>query len=106
MPKLFCERCSKEMEDSNFYTYKNGKKTGGLKLFLNDTFGTTAICISNAMHYYSGNTSWNPMYESTIKNGSLGFKSTMSLWGSEEIMSTKEVVKDIWMKYIYPYMER
>ena len=27
MPKLFCEKCNKEMEDSNFYTYKNGNKT-------------------------------------------------------------------------------
>lgn len=27
MPKLICQKCNREMEDGNFYTYKNGKKT-------------------------------------------------------------------------------
>ena len=27
MPKIFCEKCNKEMEDTQFYTYKDGRKT-------------------------------------------------------------------------------
>ena len=27
MAKYFCDKCGKEMEEINFYTYKDGRKT-------------------------------------------------------------------------------
>lgn len=42
---------------------------GGLKLFLNDSFGTLSVGIANTTHYYRGNNTWNAMYSAEMENG-------------------------------------
>lgn len=91
--------------ESFWLFYRNGKKISGLKLFLNDSFGTCNIGISNTTHYYSGNTSWNAMYSAELADGKLGFKATMSLFGNSGILDVDGVVKDIWTRHIQPYID-
>ena len=80
MPKLFCERCSKEMEDSNFYTYKNGKKTELCKKCLTahiDAFDeTTFLWVLEKMDLPYIPAEWNILRDKDYqKKGALKFES-------------------------------
>ena len=91
--------------ESFFQFYHNGRKIGGLKLFLSDSLGSTNIGIANTTHYYSGNNTWNAMYSANVENGKIYFKETLSLGRNNGKMNVEDVVKDIWMKHIQPHIE-
>lgn len=80
MPKIFCEKCNKEMEDSNFYTYKNGKKTELCKKCLTmhiDAFDeTTFLWVLEKMDLPYIPVEWNSLRDKDYqKKGALKFES-------------------------------
>ena len=80
MPKVFCEKCNKEMEDSNFYTYKNGKKTELCKKCLTmhiDAFDeTTFLWVLEKMDLPYIPVEWNSLRDKDYqKKGALKFES-------------------------------
>lgn len=80
MPKLFCEKCNKEMEDSNFYTYKSGKKTELCKKCLTmhiDAFDeTTFLWVLEKMDLPYIPVEWNSLRDKDYqKKGALKFES-------------------------------
>lgn len=81
MPKLFCEKCNKEMEDSNFYTYKSGKKTELCKKCLTmhiDAFDeTTFLWVLEKMDLPYIPAEWNILRDKDYqKKGALKFDSS------------------------------
>ena len=80
MPKIFCEKCNKEMEDTNFYTYKSGKKTELCKKCLTmhiDAFDeTTFLWLLEKMDLPYIPAEWNILRDKDYeKKGALKFKS-------------------------------
>lgn len=80
MPKLFCEKCNKEMEDGNFYTYKSGKKTELCKKCLTmhlDAFNErTFLWLLEKLDLPYIPTEWNSLRDKDYeKKGVLKFKS-------------------------------
>lgn len=80
MPKLFCEKCNKEMEDTNFYTYKNGKKTELCKKCLTmhiDAFDeSTFLWVLEKMDLPYIPAEWNVLRDKDYqKKGALKFES-------------------------------
>ena len=81
MPKLFCEKCNKEMEDSNFYTYKSGKKTELCKKCLTmhiDAFNeSTFLWVLEKMDLPYIPAEWNNLRDKDYqKKGALKFDSS------------------------------
>ena len=80
MPKLFCEKCNKEMEDGNFYTYKSGKKTELCKKCLTmhiDAFNEqTFLWLLEKLDLPYIPAEWNSLRDKDYeKKGALKFKS-------------------------------
>ena len=88
-----------------FQFYKNGKLVRNVKIFLNSISGAVEnLCISLDCNLY-GNNSWNEMYSVEMSEGELKFRSIMSHLGQSGLMNVNEVVKDIWTRYVQPYVE-
>lgn len=84
--------------------YKNGMYKTGLKISLENQFGTLQIGIStNQLNFTSGH-SWNGLYSYTIVNGELKLKATMNLWGDNGAMDVSGVVRDIWEHYMVMHL--
>ena len=80
MPKLTCEKCHKEMEDSNFYTYKNGSKTELCKkcltMHINAFDETTFLWVLEKMDLPYIPAEWNVLRDKDYqKKGEAKFKS-------------------------------
>lgn len=84
--------------------YKEGKSVTGLKISLTDSFGGLNIGISNSRYSLGASTSWDGMYRPKEKNGVLVLEPTLSIGISQTDMGPQEVVKDIWMRYVMPYL--
>ena len=84
--------------------YRRGESVTGLKISLTDSFGSLNIGISNSSYSFGSSTSWNGLYSPKKKNGSLVLKSTFSIGNVPDDMGPQEVVKDIWMRYVMPYL--
>ena len=88
-----------------FYQFYNqGNLIKNLKLFLDNSFGTMNIGLSNDLHSFGNSHSWNAMYTVKSSNGQLFLLSTLSYNNSQEMMTSEDVVKDIWTTYITPYL--
>lgn len=86
--------------------YKNGNQVRALKLFLGNSLGGKENNIGVSCERYStGNNSFNGMFSPKVENGQLMLYSMFSMSG-QKIMSVEEVVKEIWISYIQPYIER
>ena len=80
MAKLFCEKCNKEMEDGNFYTYKNGKKTELCKkcltMHINAFDESTFLWVLEKLDLPYIPSEWNVLRDKDYeKKGALKFKS-------------------------------
>ena len=80
MPKLTCEKCHKEMEDTNFYTYKNGAKTELCKkcltMHINAFDESTFLWVLEKMDLPYIPTEWNVLRDKDyMKKGETKFKS-------------------------------
>lgn len=118
---MFGELCKQlEKENNNFQVeigevdsrtimyefYKNGTQVRALKLFLGNSLGGKENNIGVSCERYSlGNNSFNGMFSPKVENGQLMLYSMFSMSG-QKIMSVEEVVKEIWISYIQPYIER
>lgn len=89
----------------SFQFYSDGKLMTGFRIFLDDSFGTMSIGLSNIMHSLGSTHSWNGIYTPKVINGKLSLFALMSLLGSHQSMTSGDVVKDIWTSYIKPYIE-
>lgn len=86
--------------------YKYGKQVRGMKLFLGNSLGgrENNIGISCDNYFFGNNGSYNGMISSKVENGELGLYFLMSMSYKEKCMSVKEVVKEIWIYYVQPYL--
>lgn len=80
MPKLMCEKCLKEMEDTNFYTYKDGRKTELCKkcltMHINAFDETTFLWVLEKMDLPYIPAEWNSLRDKDYqKKGEAKFKS-------------------------------
>ena len=81
MPKIFCEKCNKEMEDTNFYTYKDGRKTELCKkcltMHINAFDETTFLWVLEKMDLPYVPVEWNILRDKDYqKKGELKFDSS------------------------------
>lgn len=99
----------KEQIDANsviFQFYKNGQLVKGLKIFLGSIFGRQGnIGIQDNTIFFSGNNSWNGMYDVKVFDGELRLYASMSLIHSQSPMTVEGVVADIWKSYIQQYLD-
>lgn len=86
--------------------YRNGSLTTGLKLSLDDSFGSLNIGISNNSYSFTSGHSWNGLYSATILDGELKLKSLLSMGRMTNEMGIDDVIKDIWDSYVKPYLYR
>lgn len=87
--------------------YKNGNQVRALKLFLGKAFSGKENNIGISCERYSmgNNNSFNGMFSSKVENGQLVLYSMFSMSG-QKTMSVENAVKEIWISYIRPYIER
>ena len=81
MPKIFCEKCNKEMEDTQFYTYKDGRKTELCKkcltMHINAFDETTFLWVLEKMDLPYVPAEWNVLRDKDYqKKGDLKFDSS------------------------------
>ena len=85
------------------YTFfKNGKARKKINLFLDDKFGSLTIGVSENYNFGS-HTTWNEMYSPKFVDGKIKLSSTMNMFGSN-ILDIKETTKDIWKRFVEPYL--
>lgn len=87
-----------------FQFYKDGMSKTGVKISLDNIFGGPSIGLSTDLSVYSSGHSWNNIYSTTITEGKIMLKSTMSIFSSEKNLDVDGVVKDIWDHYIVIYL--
>ena len=76
-----------------------------MNIFLDQSFGQTNIGISTNPFYFGGTSkSWNGMYTAKERDGILYLLYEISFISSKEFMVIEDAVKDIWEKYITPYL--
>lgn len=87
--------------------YKNGNQVRVLKLFLGNSLGGKENNIGVSCERYSlgNNNSFNGMFSPKVEKGQLMLYPMFSM-SEQKIMSVEEVVKEIWIIYIQPYIER
>lgn len=84
--------------------YRNGSLVTGLKLSLDDSFGSLSIGVSNNSYSFATGHSWNGLYSATILEGELKLKPLMSMGRFVSEMEIDDVIKDIWESYVEPYL--
>ena len=62
------------------------------------------IGISNDVHAFSNSNSWNGMYSVKVIKGNIMLFASMSISQKTDAMTVEDVVRDIWMNYIQPYV--
>lgn len=95
-----------DTRNSIYQFYKNGKQVRILKLFLDNFFGgrDNRIGISCDNYSFGNNGSFNGMISSKVENGKLALYFSMSMSFNEKCMPVEEVVKEIWIHYVQPYL--
>lgn len=88
--------------------YKNGNNIRGLRLFLGKCFGIGEdnIGLSSEIYSYSNGNSFNGIISNKVENGNLGLYFSFGMSFSQECKSVEEIVREIWMSYIQPYISR
>lgn len=86
--------------------YRNGKLITGLKISLDDSFGSLNIGISNNSYSFTSGRSWNGLYSATILEGKLKLRPLLSIGRAVNEMEINDVVRDIWESYVKPYLYR
>lgn len=86
--------------------YKNGNQVRFLKLFLGNCFGMTDnnIGISCDNYSFGNNSSYNGMIGSKVEDGELKLYFLLSMSFNQRSMAVEEVVKEIWVSYVQPYL--
>lgn len=86
--------------------YKNGKQVRFLKLFLGNCLGMrdNNIGISCDNYSFGSNNSYNGIISSKVEDGELKLYFSLSISFNEKCMSVEEVVKEIWIRYVQPYL--
>lgn len=95
-----------DTRDCIYQFYRNGSLATGLKLSLDDSFGSLNIGISNNSYSFSSGRSWNGLYSAAISDGVLKLKPILSIGSTITEMGTEDVVRDIWESYVKPYLYR
>lgn len=87
--------------------YKAGNQVRTLKLFLGNCLGSREedIGISSEVYSYSNN-SFNGIISNKMENGRIGLYFSIGMSISQECKSVEGIVKEIWMNYIYPYINK
>lgn len=87
--------------------YKNGNHVRTIKLFLGSSFGgkDINIGISCERHTFGSNNSFNGLFSPKYENGQLLLYSSFSMSMRQNTMTAEEVVREIWLSYIHPYIE-
>ena len=98
-------KMEKDSETYIYQFYKNGKLIKSIKIFLSRFLENMSIGISDNVDFISGNNSWNGMYTVKNVNNKLFLKSELSMNDVEKNMSSEDVVKDIYEKYIKFYLK-
>lgn len=86
--------------------YKNGNLVRFLKLFLGNCLGMreNTIGISGDNYSFSNNGSYNGMISSKVEDGKLKLYFSLSMSFNQRSMSVEDVVKEIWVRYVQPYL--
>lgn len=86
--------------------YKNGNLVRFLKLFLGNCLGMREnnIGISCDNYSFGNNSSFNGMIASKVEDGELKLYFSLSMAFNQRSMSVEEVVKEIWVSYVQPYL--
>lgn len=86
--------------------YKNGNQVRFLKLSLGSWMGMreNTIGISCENYSFGNNGSYNGMISSKVEDGELRLYFSFSSSLNQRGMSIEEVVKEIWVKYVQPYL--
>lgn len=86
--------------------YKNGNQIRFLKLFLGNCLGMrdNSIGISCDNYSFGNNSSYNGMIASKVEDGELRLFFSFSSSLNQRGMAIEEVVKEIWVKYVQPYL--
>lgn len=114
-----CEQYEEENKDLNvsidkidirtvvYKFYISGKLVKGVKVFLSNMLSRReSIGISDCtMSFSSSNNSFNGMYNAKVVEGELKLESTMSIYSYGKIMTTEDVVADIWKYNIENYLK-
>jgi len=87
--------------------YRNGSQLRTLRLSLGNSFGGKEYSIGISCERFSmgSNNSFSGMFSPKVENGQLMLYSIFSMSGQKTI-SVEEAVKEIWISYIKPYIER
>lgn len=93
-----------DSRNHSFQFYSDGKLMTGFRISLDNSFGTMSIGLSNTMYSLGFTHSWNGIYTPKVINGNLILFALMSPFGSDQGMTSEDVVKDIWMNHIKPYI--
>lgn len=83
--------------------YKSGKLVRSLSIFLDENFGPMSIGISTNVSSFGTSRSWNGMYVAKIVDDKLYLINQLDFVQNNN-MNVENVVKDIWEKYITPYL--
>lgn len=86
--------------------YKNGNQVRFLKLSLGNWMGMreNTIGISCENYSFGNNSSYNGMISSKVEDGELKLYFSLSMSFNQKSMSVEEVVKEIWVSYVQPYL--
>lgn len=100
-----------EQLDSRTFTYqfyKNGNHIRVLKLFLGNCLGSreNTIGLSSEIHSYSNGSSFNGIISNKIENGKLELYFSIGISFNQDCKSVEEIVREIWISYIQPYISR
>lgn len=86
--------------------YKNGNQVRFLKLSLGSWMGMreNTIGISCENYSFGNNGSYNGMISSKVEGGELRLYFSFAMSLNQRGMAIEEVVKEIWVKYVQPYI--
>lgn len=113
-----CRKIEKENDNIKIYIqsvdsrtiiykfYKNGKQVRFLKLFLENCLSviTNSIGISCDEYSFRNSNSYNGIISSKVEDGELKLYFSISSSFNQKCMLVEEVVKEIWVNYIKPYI--
>lgn len=87
--------------------YNNGNQVRILKLFFGSFFGGKDNKIGISCDYsYGNNNSFNELITSKFQNGKLHLDAMMSMPFNKRELTIEDAVKEIWMKFIQPYLSK
>lgn len=84
-----------------FYLYINGKKVNGIKVWYGSIFGNNTINLSYGSNINMSDNSMNETITHDIDNNNkLGLKMMINMFGEKGVMTSEEVVKEVWRNHL------